>query len=110
VIYVTIKDEKAEQANKWVTNLFPQAGDTFVVNKQKKINKQKFCVVSLPDDGSTFTEALKDHFGYTDYVDGWYNSRKIDKAHKKEKASSDTSVPGDQSDFIASLEDISDAE
>jgi hypothetical protein len=108
VIYVTIKDNKAEQATKWVTDRFPNAGDTFVVNKQKK-NKQKFCVVSLPDDGSEFTEALKDHFGYTDYVDGWYNSRKIKKEHKKEKASSDTSVPGDQSDFIASLEDISDA-
>lgn len=109
MIYITIKDNKAAQNNKWVTDRFPNAGETFVVNKQKKVGKQKFCVASLPDDGSVFVEALKDHFGYTDWVDGWYNSRKITKAQKKEKASTDAAVTGDQSDFIASLEDVPDA-
>lgn len=106
MIYCVCKDNKAAQNNKWVTDRFPNAGETFIVNKQKKTGKQKFCVISLSDDGSIFVEALKDKFGYTDYVDGWYNTRKIDKAHKKEKASSDTAVTGDQSDFIAGLEDI----
>lgn len=109
MIYIVIKDNKVAQNNKWVTDRFPTAGDTFVVNKQKKTGKQKFCVVSLPDDGSVFCEALKDKFGFTDFVDGWYNSRKIKKAGKKEKASSDAAVTGDQSDFIATLEDFPEA-
>lgn len=109
MIYVCIKDNKLDQANKWIANHFVgQPENTFVVNKQKKNGNQAFCVASFVDDGSEFVEAVKDHFGYTDYVDGYYNTRKIPKSKKQEKASTDAAVTGDQSDFIAGLVDIGD--
>lgn len=108
MIYVVIPDNKLAQANKWITNNFPNTGDSFVINKRQLVPPKKdYCVASFIDDGSAYVEAIKDYFGYTDFVTGYYNSRKIKRGQKKEKPSTQPGMGQiDQCDFIASLGDI----
>lgn len=67
MLYFTIPAENAEAENKWIIeNLDHGAGDSFVVNKEDEAGNQ-FCVISIPDDGKSYTTTMKEHFA--DYID-----------------------------------------
>ncbi len=108
MIYVVIPENKLAQSNKWITDRFLNVGDSFVVNKQQTVAPfKKYCVTSFIDDGSAYTETIKAHFGYTDYVTGYYNPRGIPKEHKREIPSTEPGMGKiDLCDFIAGLIDI----
>lgn len=56
----------AEEANQWVRDNVDPHGDTFIINQEDQSTGDKYCLISLPDDGKPYTEAMKEQFGYTD--------------------------------------------
>ena len=78
MVYIIISSSELGKANQFVKTLDPAGSDAFIENK--KIDKDGYCVISLPDDGSKFTEAMKEQFGFTDYFPEAYNTRGITEA------------------------------
>lgn len=61
MIYLLINSTDKETANQYVCdNIDLGSTDTFTENFKGK------CLISLPDDGSDYTEKMKTKFGYTE--------------------------------------------
>ncbi len=106
MVYIIISSSELGKANQFVKTLDPQGGDAFIENK--KVDKDGYCVISLPDDGSPFVEAMKDKFGFTDYFPNAYNTKGITEAKATVNIKS-TSLPtsaavGAKVDTMAAME------
>ena len=66
MIFISIPEAQQEEANQWVRDNCDPQGDTFTVNQEDQSTGDKYCLISLPDDGKEYTEKMKEHFGYTD--------------------------------------------
>lgn len=64
MIYLSIRKENIEEANKWCKeNVDFQGGEnTFTLNKVDR-DGNKFCLISLPDDGSEYNKKMIEKFG-----------------------------------------------
>ena len=110
MIYIVLTDAEAKKANQKLREQFPSEGDAFIVNRIDKSDKdEKYCVISLPDNGSAYVEMLKRDYGYTDFVEGMYNSRNIKADKKTETDSKDAKIgKKDKSQTIAALSSVAD--
>jgi hypothetical protein len=117
MLFFCVPETEKESANKFIKdNLNPTAQDSFVVNRIDEATKLSYCLLSIPDDNSSFAEGMKKQFGYTDYLKEAYNSRKITQAQAV-KTEMIAKVPGflgigtknevvDRIDFVSSLKTI----
>ena len=63
MIYISIPASEIESANAWCKENVDPHGDTFVVNQESQDTGEKYCLISIPDDGSPYAEAMKKRFG-----------------------------------------------
>ena len=65
MVYITVKTADKDTSNQWVVdNCDPNGANTFIENFVGN------CVISLADDGSDYTEKMKEHFGFTEHLNG----------------------------------------
>jgi len=70
VIYISVPEGQKDSANFWVQqNVDPSAEVTFILNKQDSIGN-KFCVISMPSNGSIYNNAMSEKFGTIENLDG----------------------------------------
>lgn len=63
MIYLTIPIGSKDGANKWCRENVDPHGDTFTENQEDKSTRDRYCLISIPDDGSEYAEKLKKQFG-----------------------------------------------
>jgi hypothetical protein len=61
MVYIVIDSSTKDEANQYVRdNIEHGATDTFTENFKGQ------CVISLPDNGTEYTEKMKEHFGFSE--------------------------------------------
>ena len=112
MIYICISEAEKDAANQWVRENcdFSGKNDTFVVNRKDPDSNEGYCLISIVDNDQDYASKMKNHFGYTDFIPGFYNSRNITQEKKTEagKVSNDkqTSKGLDNTSFITSMKEL----
>lgn len=76
MIFICISDTDREAYNDWIReNVDPTAKETFVTNREDPETGDKYCLISIVDNGSEYSEAMKVQFPYTNQLEGAYGSK-----------------------------------
>lgn len=112
MIYFCISEAEKDAANQWIkTNCDLSGGvKTFSVNRKDPDSGEGYCLISIVDNTSAYATKMKAHFGYTDFIPGLYNSRKVKEENKVESGkianAKQIAKSADNSSFIKSMKEL----